>query len=78
MKTNHNSVVPIKVLTLFLMVFGMLTLSSCTALDRWLFRASDYSIIPSKNEDDSMTPRETDIFWDDWDYDIWYDENEYE
>ncbi len=77
MKTSDNRVAPIKVSTLFLMVFGMLTLSSCAALDRWLFRASDYSIFPSKNEDENLI-QEWDLYWDDWDYDIWYDENEYE
>lgn len=77
MKTSNNRITLTKIFTFVLMAFGMLSLSSCTALDRWLFRASDYSIFPSKNEDDSLS-QEWDLYWDDWDYDIWYDENEYE
>ncbi len=77
MKIANNRVLPTKILTFILMVFGMMLLSSCTALDHWLFRASDYSIFPSKNEDDSMI-QEWDQYWDDLDYDIWYEENEYE
>ncbi len=59
----------------FVMGALLLLCGSCQALDRWLFGASDYSI---RQESDREVLDDENIYWDDIDYDIWYDEYEYE
>lgn len=56
---------------------AMLLSTSCQSLQNWLFNASDYKLIGSKAEETEGTDEES-IFWDDADFDIWFDENEYE
>ena len=46
-------------------------------MEHRLFDASDYSLIPSKNDQETVMGR-TDQYWDDVDYEIWYDEKEYD
>lgn len=60
-----------------LLMAGSLSLASCETMEHWLFDASDYSLIPSKNDQETDMSR-TDQYWDDLDYDIWYEENEYD
>ena len=54
-----------------------MSFSSCEAMEHWLYNASDYSIITSKNDTETDMNR-MDQYWDDLDYDIWYEENEYD
>ena len=54
-----------------------LSFASCEAMEHWLYDASDYSIFRSKNDTETDMNR-MDQYWDDLDYDIWYDENEYD
>ena len=60
-----------------LLTGGGLSFSSCEAMEHWLYNASDYSIITSKNYPETDMNR-MDQYWDDLDYDIWYEENEYD
>lgn len=77
MKTNHPYRYNLNRLIFgFLFTLLILVCVSCETLDHWLFNASDYSIRDSKNDDDDLD--EKDIYWDDVDYDIWFDENEYD
>ena len=46
-------------------------------MEHWLFDASDYSVFHSKNDAETEMDR-MDQYWDDLDYDIWYEENEYD
>ena len=62
---------------LLLATTGCLSFSSCETMEHWLFDASDYSIFPSKNDAETEMDR-MDQYWDDLDYDIWYEENEYD
>ncbi len=45
-------------------------------MQHWLFDASDYHLIDSKNSDDDLD--EENRYWDDFDADIWGDESEYD
>lgn len=56
---------------------GCLSFSSCETMEHWLFGASDYSTFQTKNDAENEMER-TDQYWDDLDYDIWYEENEYD
>lgn len=51
---------------------AMFLLTSCATMDHWLYGASDYFI----NEDSTDT--ENDLYWDDFEWDIWTDEYEYD
>ncbi|MCQ2284573.1 MAG: hypothetical protein MJZ57_06710 [Bacteroidales bacterium] len=62
---------------LFLLLILALTCSSCETFEQWLFNASDYHLIESKNNNEEDFDWE-DIYWDDADYEIWYDELEYD
>lgn len=65
---------------LWLLLFATtccLSFSSCETMEHWLFDASDYSVIPPKNDAETEIERQ-DQYWDDLDYDIWYEENEYD
>lgn len=62
---------------LFLILTLSLFLTSCETMEHWLFNASDYHLIESKTEAEEDVDEET-IFWDDVDYDLWFDENEYD
>lgn len=70
------------VCTLCLMI--LLLCSSCQTISNWLFDASDYHVFESKKvekeqeQQPDQEPIEQTILWDDSDFDIWYDENEYD
>ena len=51
---------------------AMLLLASCATMDHWLYGASDYFI------NDDSTDTENDLYWDDFEWDLWTDEYEYE
>lgn len=50
--------------------------SSCQSIQNWLFDASDYHLFKQKYEDEILD--EENIYWDDFDFDIWFEENEYD
>lgn len=60
-----------------LLMASSLSFSSCETMEHWLFDASDYSVFHSKNDAETEMDR-MDQYWDDLDYDIWYEENEYD
>lgn len=72
-----------KIACLFVVVL-LLLCSSCQSISNWLFDASDYHLFESKKvakEQEQQAEQEQieqSIFWDDSDFDIWYDENEYD
>lgn len=51
--------------------------TSCESLEHWLFDASDYHLIERKSDVEDEFG-EQDQYWYDVDYDIWYDEYEYD
>lgn len=58
---------------LFLVWVAVMFLSSsCATMDHWLYGASDYFI----REDD--TPTDSEIYWDDFDWDLGAEEYEYD
>ena len=73
---RSNRGVPLLWLILFAATV-CLSFSSCETMEHWLFDASDYSVFHSKNDAETEMDR-MDQYWDDLDYDIWYEENEYD
>lgn len=73
---RSNRGVPLLWLILFAATV-CLSFSSCETMEHWLFNASDYSIFQSKNDEETDIERQ-DQYMDDLDYDIWYEENEYD
>lgn len=73
-----------KKITFLSIVMFLLLCSSCQTINNWLFDASDYHLFESKKvaKEQEQQPEqdqiEQSIFWDDSDFDIWYDENEYD
>lgn len=63
---------------IFVILAALLFLTtSCESLEHWLFNASDYHLVKHKADTDE-TLDEQDLYWDGADYDIWYDEYEYD
>ena len=58
-----------------LIAFVLFLLASCGSMENWLFNASDYHLINSRTDDESL---ENNLYWDDFDYDIWDEELEYD
>ena len=54
---------------LFLIITLSLFLTSCESMEHWLFNASDYHLIESKNIDEDDLDWD-DIYWDDTDFDL--------
>lgn len=59
----------------FLLISLIFLATSCETFDHWLFNASDYHIVKSNNDVDVY---DMELYWDDLDADIWYDELEYD
>jgi len=54
---------------------------SCTTLNNWLFDASDYKLIQPRKDvvkDEQDNDEMKEIFWNDVDFEIWLEEEEYE